>query len=232
MHVTHLSWLAVMLATANARREPLPSYTTILPPKEPTKEYINRPRSATLQRRQDVDTTCEVGAGNAVAQDLGAGPGEYPQAFTQLWDWAEVDGCQATGCTDRKEHCVTASAGQDVCIQIDGAFPHEHRDSFIGAARGAFDRTVRTNELSSGVIETGTNLVRIIGGPGENSGYTVKAEVYNKGSSGGGSGCPQTMKTIAASGAQIPEIGTMFGLVGFLCGGLDSGIQFQGEATG
>lgn len=224
-----------MLATANAR-EPLPSYTNILPPKEnanilPPKENkgVEKRRRATLERRQEIDTSCEFGAGTAIAQDLGAGSGESPQAFSQLWDWADAEACQESGCTARKEHCVTAATGQDVCIQIDGSFPPGSRGSFIGAARGAFDRTVRTDDLSTGVIERGTNMVRLITKPGDNSGYDIEVQIYNKGSSGGSGSCPQTIKTVASAGAQVPEIGSMFGLVGFLCGGADS---FNAMATG
>lgn len=232
MHATHLSWLTVLLTTASAR-ELLPSWTTSLPPREEPKDpWLSLPHNATLQRRQEeIDTTCEVGNGIAVAQDLEAKSGDSPQAFNQLWDWVEVEACKATGCSDFKEHCVTASAGQDVCLKVDGKFKHKFRSDFIEAARGAFDRSVRTRELTSGVVETSTNFVRILSDSGDNSGYWIEVEIYNKGSAGNGDGCPQTLETIASAGSQIPEIGSMFGLVGFLCSGAD-GIEWTGEATG
>jgi hypothetical protein len=232
MHSTHLSWLAVILATANARVL-LPSKTTILPPlKEPKNPFLSVPHNATVQRRQEeYDTLCEVGNGIAVAQDLKAESGDSPQAFSQLWDWVEDEACTRQGCSDRKEHCVTASTGQDVCLTVDGIFSFELRSDFINAARGAFDRSVRTRELTSGTIETGTNLIRLLAEPGENSGNWIEVEIYNQGSAGNGDGCPQTLATVASAGAHIPEIGSMFGLVGFLCEGAE-GVEWTGEATG
>jgi hypothetical protein len=53
MHSTHLSWLAVILTTANARVL-LPSKTTMLPPlKEPKNPFLSVPHNATVQRRQE-----------------------------------------------------------------------------------------------------------------------------------------------------------------------------------
>jgi hypothetical protein len=130
MQPIHLTLLAAILATANAR-ELLPARTTILPPKEPKDGLLSSTSKTPLQRRQaDYDTLIEVGSGTAVAQDLGS-EGASPQAFAQLWDWIEKEACTSLGCSSRVEHCVTASTGEDVCVTVGGNFPSEQRLDYI-----------------------------------------------------------------------------------------------------
>jgi hypothetical protein len=227
MQPVHLTLLAAILATTNARQL-LPSKTTILPPKEPKDGLLSSKSKAPLQHRQaSYDTLIEVGSGLAVAQDLSS-EGDSPQAFAQLWDWIEKDACGSLGCSSRVEHCVTASTGQDVCVTVGGNFPDNQRDDYIKGARGAFDRSVRTQKLSSGVIETATDMIRLLGEPGNSSGYNINVEIYNQDRDRSGEGCPDTIKTIAAGGALIPEIGVVFGMVGFMC----DEVEWEGEATG
>jgi hypothetical protein len=227
MQPIHLTLLAAILAASNAR-ELLPSRTTILPPKEPKDRLLSSTSRAPLQRRQaDFDTLVEVGSGTTVAQDLSS-EGASPQAFAQLWDWIENEACTSLGCSSRVEHCVTASTGQDVCVTVGGDFPSKQRLLYLKGARGAFDRSVRTRKLSSGVIETATDMIRLLGEPGNSSGYNIDVEIYNQDRGRSGEGCPDTIKIIAAAGANIPEIGTAFGTVSFMC----DEVEWEGEATG
>lgn len=227
MQPIHLTLLAAILVTATAR-ELLPAKTNILPPKEPKDSLLSSTSKAPLQRRQrDYDTLIEVGSGTAVVQDLGS-EGASPQAFAQLWDWIENEACTSLGCSSRVEHCVTASTGQDICVTVGGNFPSDQRLLYLKGARGAFDCSVRTRKLSSGVIETATDMIRLLGEPGNSSGYNINVEIYNQDRDRSGEGCPDTIKTIAAGGANIPELGAAPGTVSFLC----EEVEWKGEATG
>jgi len=95
-------------------------------------------------------------------------------------------------------------------------------------ARGAFDRSVVTRKLATGVIETATDLLRLLGEPGNSSGYNIDVEIYNQDRGRDGEGCPEMIKTIAAAGENAPEIGAGFGLISFVC----DTVEFKAEATG
>jgi hypothetical protein len=58
--------------------------------------------------------------------------------------------------------------------------------------------------------------------------YNIDVEIYNQDRGRSGEGCPDTIKIIAAAGANIPEIGTAFGTVSFMC----DEVEWEGEATG
>jgi hypothetical protein len=95
-------------------------------------------------------------------------------------------------------------------------------------ARGAFDRSVVTRKLATGVIETATDLIRLLGEPGNSSGYNIDVEIYNQDRGRDGEGCPEMIKTIAAAGENAPEIGAGFGLISFVC----DTVEFKAEAAG
>lgn len=127
---------------------------------------------------------------------------------------------------------MTASAGQDVCVLVGGNYVPGQGSGSIQAARGAFDRTVvNSSPGSSGVIETATDYVNVQGCTSKTQGHNVEVEIYNQASTSEGGGRGQVIKPIASGGAMLPEIGSMFGAVSFLCSGVED-VDFLGEATG
>jgi len=71
-------------------------------------------------------------------------------------------------------------------------------------------------------------MIRLLGEPGNSSGYNIDVEIYNQDRSRDGEGCPEAIKTIAAAGENAPEIGSIFGMVTFVC----DTVEFKAEATG
>lgn len=174
-----------------------------------------------------VDTRVEIGDGEVIAQDTNARPPAHPQAFTQLFDALERELCTDLGCSPTDEYCVTASTSQQVCISANGMYLPEMRNGFISSVRGIFDRSVTYIGMDSGVIEYGTNLIHILADKGQYSGYGLRVMLENR-STGGGQ-CGPVVDTIAQGGSLLPEVGSVFGIVGFLC---DSIERFRGTATG
>lgn len=181
-----------------------------------------------LQRRADVDTEVEIGGGRVAAQDLNIQPPKHPAAFTELFDYLDGTICTDLGCDTSAEHCVTAAAGgEQVCISASGTWLRDQRNDFISSARGIFDRSVQYSGSDSGVFETGTDLIGLVAKRGRNSGYNIRVMLRNR--NVGSGQCGNTVDTIAQGGSQIPEVGAVFGLVGFFCNSIQ---RFSGQATG
>lgn len=240
MHAIILTGLAVFLATMNVQalprvKTPLPRAKSILsfmddvPIWHPSPRNGNATRGPLRARQNDIDTRIEIGDTEIIAQDGNAEPGESPQAFAQLFDYLESDLCGTLGCQFGETYCVEAAAGADVCIEARGEYGTGMREDFLQAVRGAFDRTVTSTELSSGVMETGTNVVHVISENGPNSGFGLRVQLTNQAS--GGEQCPAFIENISNASQYLPEIGAVFGLVGFACG-LAGDVEHTAEATG
>lgn len=191
---------------------------------------VDNAPSLEARQNEGVDTMVEIGDEDIIAQDRNASPGESPQAFSELFDHLESDLCGPVGCSLEESYCVDATAGQEVCIKANGHYNSAMRGPLMRAVRGAFDRTVRRQDLSTGVMEVGTNVVHVVSESGENSGWSLRVELTNQGSGGGK--CGPAIDIIAAGGALLPEFGRVFGMVGFACGSVSNAARFQAEATG
>ncbi|KAI5361111.1 hypothetical protein Slin15195_G122240 [Septoria linicola] len=181
------------------------------------------------QRRQAGRTDVEIGPRDVIAQDLNAGPDEFPQAFSQLFDNVDSSLCSQLGCNSGAEYCVTAATGADVCIKATGAFERQARGAFIRSARGSFDRAVRRQRPGQGVIEIGPDFVHFQAREGSLGIGDLRVNLRNADSSGDGASCPSFISAIAAGGALFPNVATPFGALSFLCGAVDS---FSGTASG
>ena len=98
--------------------------------------------------------------------------------------------------------------------------------------RSAFDRTVENSSPGSrGVIETSMDRVKVQGSSSKTQGYNIGVEIYDQADTSEGGSCGKVINTITTDGALLPEIGSLFGAVRFLCSGAE-GVKFDGHATG
>ncbi|KJX98018.1 hypothetical protein TI39_contig444g00001 [Zymoseptoria brevis] len=195
----------------------------------PSGERIALDATSISRKRQAIQTNIEVGGGDVVAQDLNAGADQFPQAFSQLFDYVDSMGCAATSCDNMDEYCVTAATGADVCIRALGFFPNDSRAAYISSTRGAFDRAVRRLRPGQGVIETGPDFVAFQSRGTSLGDGDLRVDLRNVDSGGEGAGCGTVISQIAAGGALFPSVATPFGALSFFCGAVDS---FPGTATG
>lgn len=182
-------------------------------------------------RDGDFDTSVEIGDGHVGAQDKSC---NEPAAFTELWDAVENELCTAQGCNFEAQKCVTATETENVCIAARGDFTRGNRLDFIHGARGVFFRTIMRGQgecdpSTLGYLESATNLVDFQADKGDYSGFGIRVQLHMESKNSGL--CGSTIKTIAAGGSSLPEVGAIFGLVAFFCKASDTP-QMMLQATG
>lgn len=218
-------------------RPPLPSYylwangtrtSQYYPPELRSSSQVKRDIGKYI-RQEAGRCDIQVGGNDVVAQDLNAGPDEFPQAFAQLFDNLASDLCDFTSCDADAEYCVTASTGADICIKALGFFERQSRDAFIRSTRGSFDRAVRRVRPGQGVIETGPDFVSFQARAGPLGIGDLRVDLRNVDKESGGGGCGPVIETIAIGGQLFPQVAAPFGALSFFCGAFDT---FSGTATG